>query len=319
MKAIKDTLGSIQDIQARIARMIDNPPSRSGCASTDGGCSRMANPEPTRTDCPYGRCDGSGHLIERHADGGWRYLGNCQCLRDRQLAQRMAYARIPREYQGLTINGFRADLYRDRLSAMAARDAAAGFVANFERFRQRGKGLYLWSKTTGSGKTTLAARIGNALIQHNEMPVRFFRLVELFAEIKDTFGGKSDSGLTEHKIIGDAQTVPVLILDDIGSQRDSEWTDRTLYTILNERADNLRTTIFTSNFSPDSLPAGERTRARIKALSFAIHLPEESIRQQLSDIKDDELGRLLFGGPSRQQGGQHGDLETDGPAAADGR
>lgn len=317
MKAIKDTLGSIQDIQARIARMIENPPSRSECASTPGNSSKTAAPRSTPSSCPYGRCDGSGHLIERHADGTWRYLGDCQCLRDRQLADRMAYARIPREYQGLTINQFRVDLYRDTLTATAARDAAAGFVANFDRFRASGKGLYLWSKTTGSGKTTLAARIGNALIQHNDTPVRFFRVAELFAAIKDTFGGRSDAGLTEHKIVSDAQTVPVLILDDIGSQRDSEWTDRTLYTILNDRADNLRPTIFTSNFSPDDLPAGERTRARIKALSFAVHLPEESIRQQLSDIKDDELGRLLCN--PRRQGGQDGHPETDGRAAADGR
>lgn len=315
MKAIKDTLGSIQDIQARIARMIENLPSKNVCASTPGDSSKTAAPGPTRSECPYGRCDGSGHLIERHVDGSWRYLGDCQCLHDRLLAERMAYARIPQEYQGLTINQFRVDLYQDTLSATAARDAAAGFVDNYGQFAARGKGLYLWSKTTGSGKTTLAARIGNALIQHADKPVRFFRVAELFGAIKETFGGRSDTGLTEHKIISDAQTVPVLILDDIGSQRDSEWTDRTLYTILNERADNLRPTIFTSNFSPDDLPAGERTRARIKALSFAVHLPEESIRQQLSDTKDDELGQLLFPAARRA----HGDTETDGPTAAAGR
>ena len=108
-------------------------------------------------------------------------------------------AKIPLEFKDCSINNFDTSLYQDRVMAKAARKAAANYVSNFIAFKQQGKGLYLYSKTKGSGKTRLACSIANALIQTQSIQVKFLRTLDLLDMIKDTY--KKNSDLSQKEVV----------------------------------------------------------------------------------------------------------------------
>lgn len=111
---------------------------------------------------------------------------------------------------------------------------------------KKGYGLYIYSAQSGNGKTTLLACIRNALIE-KLIPVVFIgyqNLIELAKE--GTLDGISYKG---------AKEVPVLIIDDIGSEdlrrneARGEWVNGILEKLIDYRHDNLLCTLFSSNYS----------------------------------------------------------------------
>ena len=180
---------------------------------------------------------------------------------------------------------------RDRAAALVAKRAAGQFVQHFPEFEAAGKGLYLWSETQGSGKTTLAAGIGNALIRHCKRQVRYIGSIELLNAIRSSFRSRDE----QPKLLDEASEFKVLILDDLGAERPTDWVQEQFYELMNARMTRKLVTIITSNNGPDDLSLDARTRSRIKALTMPIHLPEEDVRSQISVGVNDGLAELLYG------------------------
>ena len=68
------------------------------------------------------------------------------------------------------------------------------------------------------------------------------------------------------------RNVPLVVLDDIGAERPSEWVRERLLTIINARYDNELATIFTSNLTPAELnePLGARIASRVYGLAAPV-------------------------------------------------
>ena len=77
----------------------------------------------------------------------------------------------------------------------------------------------------------------------------------------------------------------LLILDDLGTENITAWSEGLLYSILDYRNDNLKPTILTSNSSIGGLAYGERIKSRLRRMALEIHFPEESIRDGLSRLE----------------------------------
>ena len=102
----------------------------------------------------------------------------------------------------------------------------------------------------GTGKTHLAASIANELIK-NEIPVVFGTLINLLNDIKDSYS--SDGYEKEGYIIERYSKINMLIIDDLGKERPSEWTLEKLFTIINNRYENNLPVIITTNYNRDKL------------------------------------------------------------------
>ena len=102
---------------------------------------------------------------------------------------------------------------------------------------------------TGVGKTHLAASIANELIK-NGQPVIFGTLINLLTEVK---GSYSIDGEYESKIINKYSKIGLLIIDDLGKERPSEWTLEKLFTIINNRYENNLPVIITTNYNREKL------------------------------------------------------------------
>ena len=147
----------------------------------------------------------------------------------------------------------------------------------------KGYGLYIYSGTCGTGKTHLTACMCNELLNQYQQCM-FTNITDMTKKIMSTFSGKGDTDEVIRKYVD----VDFLFIDDIGIEvvkKDdgNNWLQRQIYEIINLRYNNLKPTIFTSNYSPAELikerGLWQRTVDRIAEMSSAIiKLEGESYR-----------------------------------------
>lgn len=161
----------------------------------------------------------------------------------------------------------------------------AKYINDFYEMKEKGKGLYLYSETKGSGKTRMAVSIANAIINHKSTAVKFTTAIRIIEEIKRTIYDKQ----ADKNILRDLQNIDVLVIDDIGTERESGYVNEQFYSILNERLVNKRVTIFTSNCTVEELKLDDRIINRIQKMAVPIRFPEESIRWDLAIEENEEI------------------------------
>lgn len=102
----------------------------------------------------------------------------------------------------------------------------------------------------GIGKTHLACSIANKLIE-NGIPVIYGTLINLLAELRNSYD--TDNDISEMEIIKLYENVAILIIDDLGKEKPSEWGLEKLFTIINSRYENNLPVIITTNYNQNSL------------------------------------------------------------------
>lgn len=225
-------------------------------------------------------------------------MEKCQCLKDKSLDAKLSFAQIPEEYRQSRINNFEINLYRTDESkerAAIAKRVAANFVANYESMKNQGKGLYFYSYEKGSGKTRLSCSIANALVKKYDAKVRFIRFVDLLNELKNSFNGKTDVNASE--MIEAVKNIEVLVIDDLGVEKVSEWVEEVVTSILDHRLNQKLVTIITSNSNIEELDRKYqqgRVRSRVEKMTFPVWMPEESVRSMIAQQENEEVQEILF-------------------------
>ena len=193
---------------------------------------------------------------------GQRRVVRCDCWRDSVGQQRLAAANIPARYQHCTIANFTA--YNEKLE-QAAR--AASRIA--EDFPAVTKGLFLEGQP-GVGKTHLAVAVLKQIVQTTGARGLFYDTRDLLRVIRSTYDASIRT--TELEILRPVMTCDLLVLDDLGAEKTSEWVEETMNLIVNTRYNERRLTVFTSNYpdipdetEPNSLlfRIGHRMRSRL--------------------------------------------------------
>ena len=85
----------------------------------------------------------------------------------------------------------------------------------------------------------------------NGIPIIYGTLINLLAELKNTYD--VDNNISEMKIIKLYEKVDLLIIDDLGKEKPSEWGLEKLFTIINSRYENNLPVIITTNYNQNSL------------------------------------------------------------------
>jgi DNA replication protein DnaC len=198
--------------------------------------------------CPI--CHGTGWQLWRH--GSTREVMRCQC-RVRDRAERLlAAAHIPTRYEHCELGSFKYDPEDAAQKCIGdARFLAGRFV---EEYPTDKTGL-LFVGTVGVGKTHLSVAIIKALIREKGIHCLFCDYRELLKSIQNTYNSSVQA--TEMEILRPVFDAEVLVLDELGAVRSSDWVFDTVNYILNSRYNDNKTTIITTNF-PD---AAERARA----------------------------------------------------------
>lgn len=114
--------------------------------------------------------------------------------------------------------------------------------------RATDKGLFI-TGTYGVGKTYLASCIANEVIK-NKITVVFGTLIQLLDCIKDTY---KDSDMSDKEYLNLYSSVDLLIIDDLGKEKPTEWVLEKLFLIVNNRYNNYLPIIITTNYNRNQL------------------------------------------------------------------
>jgi DNA replication protein DnaC len=245
--------------------------------------------------CPYEQCDGTGWMFIQD-DEGTCYMRECRCRYDRQITNKLKSAKVPLDFIDATVSSFKTDIYRMQESqerAMIAKKIAIRYVENYEEFKDFGKGLYLFSETKGSGKTRLAVSILNALIKKYDVRGLYISSTDLLHEIKKTFDDRNHSA---YEIIQQFTESQLLVVDDFGVEKATDWSEEMFTKILDDRMNYKRPTIITSNIEINQLSkkyrAG-RIESRVEKMTFPVLLPDESVRSYLAQQENERIAQMI--------------------------
>lgn len=162
-------------------------------------------------------------------------------------------AQIPIGYKQMTFDNL------DQSGNQRAVEYAKGLAIN-----ATDKGMFLYGET-GCGKTHLAVATLQEWIKHDDG--MFFTLPNLFSVLKDSIGDKQKLDDVLSKLL----ETKLLVLDDMGAEKFSEWVGEQMFRIINDRLINQRKLIVTSNFSMEALEErmglhGARIMSRIAGM-----------------------------------------------------
>ena len=157
--------------------------------------------------------------------------------------------------------------------------AISSFITQFEIWEENCMGLYIYSKTKGSGKTFLASCICNELMNTRAMKTRFVSASDLI-EIANSADKYSFDEYKRNplKLLHECK---FLVIDDLGQKNlGNEWLSDILYKMLDYRMIHKRITVITSNMPVEEIPFDERIKDRINKMCMPMRLPEICVRSK---------------------------------------
>ncbi len=204
----------------------------------------MWQPFISRCDCPeaqeywkqYDKEKAEHEVAEKEAEERKR--------KQERIDRILGRSGIKKRFRQRTFENFKTDTpERKRCYTIAKR-----YADTFPERYKRGDGLYI-EGTNGTGKTHLAAAIALQLINEG-VPVICKTSSDLLMDIKKAY---DNSDISESRVLDIYKTTDLLIIDDLGKEQCSDWSMSTLYSILNDRYEDMKPTIVTTNYGAEDL------------------------------------------------------------------
>ena len=231
---------------------------------------------------------GDGYLVTYSVPEWERKDGRKYFLQDYFYPKQQDYSGIisstgmPTNYEGKTLKDFQWDLYPEKTKYQ--QDVVKAFVFGFDVYFKACSGLYIYSRTRGSGKTMLACIIGNEIAKMG-LGVKFLPVTR-YIRMR-----------LNHEEVGQYETCSVLILDDIGAQSETQdFVREFVFDLVDARYNANKMTIFTSNMDIDHCSKDDRIASRVLEMAQPIRLPEISIREQKANARHASLMKTAMGG-----------------------
>jgi len=251
--------------------------------------------KPASQVCPL--CGGTGwKTVAGGGESRERRVTRCDCRLQARSQVLLAAARIPKRYEHCELSSYTTDFPGAHPSLARAHLVASRFVEEFDP--RDGTGLLIIGNI-GTGKTHLAVGITKELVLNKGIPCLFYDYRELLKEIQNSYNSTVQT--TELDVLRPVFETDVLVLDELGAVKPTEWVWDTVSLILNTRYNNNRTTIITTNFEDQpaagangavtSIRAatraetlgdriGERMRSRLHEMCRVVKMDGEDFRQK---------------------------------------
>ena len=201
---------------------------------------------------------------------------------------------IPAIFKGKGISSFEPLLYQEQLLSKEAIKRAKGYIKHFEEFAKDGMGLFIYSKSEGSGKTHLVSAIANEIMGRYKESVKFVRAVNFFAEMKRNISAdKNGDPYAKSNLFDSTINANILIIDDIGAGAQSSYINDLVYELINKRVQQNKVTLFTSKRSFSELTYDNSTLMLIQQKCLKLPLPNENIGKSLIKENNSKYEQLL--------------------------
>ena len=163
------------------------------------------------------------------------------------------------------------------------------YVEQWQTMRAENLGLLLWGGV-GTGKSFLAGCIANALMEQ-EVSVRMTNFARIMNELNNSFSGRND-------IVDKLCRYPLLIIDDFGMERGTEYALEQVYNIVDSRYRSQKPLIVTTNLTLDEIrhpqdTAHARIYDRILEMCVPISCIGASLRKENAQKKLESMKSLI--------------------------
>jgi DNA replication protein DnaC len=221
--------------------------------------------------CEVGVCDGSGWI---EVDDMTARPCECRAIKAKRKQSRRLGTGIPKRFRGV---GFERQPIADMDPALTRE--IRQFVRDINPNLDKGRGLWLFGDV-GTGKTSLAMLVSKAALEAGRS-VAIYSMPRLLSDIKETYEDRSEQSYMElfERVVG----VDLLHIDDLGAEKRTDWVLEQLYSIINERWQEQRSIIVTTNLvDVDELrdQIGPRTVSRLHEMCDLIPIMGRDRRMQ---------------------------------------
>ena len=214
-------------------------------------------------------------------------MERCECFHKARAMRLIESARIPERYLRCDLSSYRTE---GNPTLAAAKMTAEKFV---ERYPLEKVGL-MFEGSIGIGKTHLAVATIKELMKHKGIPCLFYEYRELLKSIQNSYNNEVQA--TELGLLRPVFETEVLLLDELGAVKPTDWVWDTVSFILNTRYNDNRTTIVTTNLMNEAAMGtgsrsvmradtlgdriGERMRSRLHEMCRVVKMEGEDYRQR---------------------------------------
>lgn len=166
---------------------------------------------------------------------------------------------------------------------------AERYVEKFDEMYQKRQGLLFWG-TAGTGKSYTAACIANELLERNILVV-----MTSFVKILQNIQGNPEEENIFMNRLNDAQ---LLIIDDLGTERNTDYALEKVYNIIDSRYRAGKPLILTTNMTVKEMQETtdiryKRIYDRIFEMCFPVKVPGQSWREKEAAKRFDEMKKLM--------------------------
>jgi len=237
------------------------------------------------------KCHGTGFVVKTDKDGN-EYAEKCSCTKKFNIKKKFKLSNIPERFKNCNFKNYKPKSESQKKALAISKK----FVESFPMVQ----GGLFFQGPTGVGKTHLSVAILKHLIKNREeFTYLFYEVNELIGDVQATIGSSSDD---QNRILQRVFNVNILVLDDLGSHRITDWSDDVIYRIISKRYSNSsreglgkKITIFTSNYldkkgiyeeseekDEDSLEdrIGCRLRSRIYEMAKTVEIDADDYRKE---------------------------------------
>ena len=225
-----------------------------------------------------------------------RHPAECDCQRAKRLEREAAEQRRKHldtvedlKRRGFTDSKMREWTFANDNGKCPQMGMAHSYVERWEQMKEGNHGLLLWGKV-GTGKSYFAGCIANALMEQ-EIPVRMTNFALILNDLAASFEGRNE-------YIDRLCRYPLLIIDDFGMERGTEYGLEQVYNVIDSRYRSGKPLIVTTNHTPDMLEnpqdtAHARIYDRLIEMCSPVCFTAKNFRKEAAKAKLDRLKELL--------------------------
>ena len=213
----------------------------------------------------------------------------CRCRLTDQRKVLLERAQIPKRYEDCSFANYypQGDPWTEKEINESQRTALRDAKQFVDEYPNLDFGL-LFLGPCGVGKTHLAVAILCSLITQKGVQCLFYDFRDLLKEIQDSYNPVSQN--SELKVLSPVYEAEVLVLDELGASKPTDWVRDTMTQIINTRYNDKKVTIFTSNYLDRQIQqeetlvdrVGVRLRSRLFEMCKVVELKGNDYRVKIA-------------------------------------
>lgn len=205
----------------------------------------------------------------------------CRCRAEDSRKKLFEAARIPRRYEGCSLSNYQPAANNG--SQLRAFNYAFRLAREYPAVE---RGL-LFMGPCGVGKTHLSVAVLRELMEKGA-PCLFYEVGALLKEVQDSYNPASQT--SELKVLAPVVEAEVLVLDELGASKPTDWARETIRQVISARYNDRRLTIFTTNYTDERRQPsdetledriGARLRSRLYEMCATVVVEGEDYRRRL--------------------------------------